>query len=146
MHVMWRVKYEPGTLKAVSRKDGKTVLERTIRTAGRPAAIRLVTETHTLRSGGRDLAFVTAKIVDSVGNVVPDADNRIRFAVKGHGALVATNNGYEADTTSFTSPVKKAYNGLCLAVLRSGRGRGRIVLTAVSPGLASASVTIHSTR
>jgi beta-galactosidase len=26
LHVMWRVKYEPGTLKAVSRKNGKTVL------------------------------------------------------------------------------------------------------------------------
>lgn len=146
MHVMWRVKYEPGTLKAVSRKDGKPVLERTMRTAGRPAAIRLVTGTHILRSGGRDVAFVKAKIVDSAGNLVPDADNRIRFIVKGHGALAATNNGYEADTSSFTSPVKKAYNGLCLAVLRSGRGRGRIVLTAVSPGLASASVTIRTTK
>ena len=40
-HVMWRVKYEPGTVKAVSRKEGKTVAEQEIRTAGEPAQIRL---------------------------------------------------------------------------------------------------------
>ena len=36
---MWRVKYEPGTVKAVSRKEGKTVAEQEIRTAGEPAQI-----------------------------------------------------------------------------------------------------------
>ncbi|MGH7237279.1 MAG: glycoside hydrolase family 2 TIM barrel-domain containing protein, partial [Candidatus Saccharimonadales bacterium] len=42
LHVMWRVKYEPGTLKAVSRKDGKVVLTREIHTAGAPAKIELI--------------------------------------------------------------------------------------------------------
>ena len=38
---MWRVPFELGTLKAVSRSQGEVVLTREVRTAGRPARIIL---------------------------------------------------------------------------------------------------------
>jgi beta-galactosidase len=146
MHVMWRLTYEPGTLKAVSRKNGKTVLVRTIRTAGPAVAIRLTADRKTLQANGQDMVFIKAAVIDSAGNRVPDADNRLVFGLRGPGSLAATNNGYEADTTDFSSPVKKAYNGLCLAVVRAGATAGSIVLKASSPGLAADSVTIRSDR
>ena len=67
-HVVWRVKYEPGVVKVVSRKDGKTVLEKEIHTAGEPAQIRLTADRNEIKSDGRDLSFVTVEVLDKDGN------------------------------------------------------------------------------
>lgn len=82
-HVCWRVPFTPGTLKAVSRKDGKEVLTREIRTAGEPARIMLIPDRSALHADGTDLSFVTVEIQDKDGNLVPDADNLLRFTVEG---------------------------------------------------------------
>ena len=74
LHVGWRVPYQPGTLKAVSRKNGKVVLMEEVRTAEQPAKIVLVPDRRTIRADGSDLSFVTVKIVDKNGTVVPHAD------------------------------------------------------------------------
>ena len=39
LHVMWRVPFEAGTLKAVSRKNGKIILTKEIKTAGKPPGL-----------------------------------------------------------------------------------------------------------
>ena len=82
-HVAWRVRYEPGTVKAVSRKDGKEVLVREIHTAGVPARIRLTADRDTLCADGRDLAFVTVEVLDRDGNLCPEAENLVHFEVGG---------------------------------------------------------------
>src|SRR6266542_2588278 len=79
LHVMWRVKYEPGNVKAVSRKNGKVVLSKEIKTAGAPAKIILTADRSHIKANGEDLSFVTVKIVDRDGNPVPDANNLINF-------------------------------------------------------------------
>ena len=70
-------------MKAVSRKDGKEVLTREIRTAGEPARIMLIPDRSALHADGTDLSFVTVEIQDKDGNLVPDADNLLRFTVEG---------------------------------------------------------------
>ena len=78
-HVMWRVKYEPGVVRAVSRRNGKTVLEREIRTAGEPAQIRLTADRSEIKSDGKDLIFISVEILDKDGNLCPNADNQVMF-------------------------------------------------------------------
>jgi beta-galactosidase len=112
-HVMWRVKFEPGEVKAVSRKDGKTVCEQTIRTAGQPAAVRLSVDYQ-----GKDLCFVYADIVDADGNLCPWAENQVYFTADGNARVVATDNGCQTSMERFTSPQRKAFFGRCLAVVR----------------------------
>jgi beta-galactosidase len=82
LHVMWRVPYEPGTLKAISRKDGKVVLTREIHTAGAPAKIELSADRKVISADGKDLSYITVKILDKDGNVVPNADNLVKFKIK----------------------------------------------------------------
>ena len=41
LHLAWDVPYEPGTLKAVGSKGGKTAVEVEVSTTGDPAAIQL---------------------------------------------------------------------------------------------------------
>ena len=142
LHVMWRVKYEPGVIKAISRKDGKVVLTKEIKTAGKPAKIILTADRNNIKADGNDLSFITAKVVDAAGNIVPDADNLIEFTTKGEGEVIATDNGLQTSLEPFKSNKHKAFNGLCLAVLKSKEKAGEVVVAAFSKGLQAATVKI----
>jgi beta-galactosidase len=135
LHVAWKVKYEPGTLKAISRKNGKIVLEKTIKTAGKPFAIKLTVDRRIIHPNKNELCFVKAEVLDEKGNLVPDADNEISFSVNGKAKIVGTDNGYQADLISFKSSTRKAYNGLCLAVVQSETSSGVLEIKAESAGL-----------
>jgi beta-galactosidase len=143
LHVWWRVQYEPGTLKAVSRKNGKVVLTREIKTAGAPAKIVLKADRKAINGSENELCFVRASIVDKEGHVVPDASNLIHFTVTGDGFVAGTDNGCETDLTSFKSTARKAFNGLALAVLQSKQKPGTIQLKATADGLEPANVTVE---
>jgi beta-galactosidase len=142
LHVMWRIRYKPGTLKAISRKNGQTVLTREIKTAGKAAAIILSADRNMINADGNDLSFITAKIVDAAGNPVPGADNLIRFTASGEGSVIATDNGSETSMESFKATNHRAFNGLCLAVIQSKEKTGDIIVMATADGLKAASVTL----
>lgn len=144
LHVMWRVNYVPGTLKAVSRKNGRKVLEKIITTAGQPAAIVLTADRSNINADVNDLSFITAKVVDKNGVTVPDASNLVSFEVSGSGSLASTDNGNETSMESFQSPKRMAFNGLCLAIIRSNGKPGTITVKAVAAGLESAKLVVNA--
>jgi len=135
LHVMWRVNYEPGTLKAVSRLNGKTVLVKEIKTARKPAKIELIADKTKLRADGTDLSYITVRLTDAQGNLVPNADNQIQFELNGPGFIAGVDNGSQTSLEAFNSSSRKAYNGLCLAIIQSKNYKGKIMLTATSAGL-----------
>ncbi|MBS7564890.1 glycoside hydrolase family 2 protein [Mucilaginibacter sp. Bleaf8] len=141
LHVMWRVKYEPGTIKAVSRKKGKTVLTREVHTAGKPARIELVADRSQIKADGKDLSFVTVKVLDKDGNLVPDADNLIKFAVKG-GRIAGVDNGSQVSMEPFQANQRKAFHGMCLAIVQGSVNPGKIVLTATVQGLPATTISL----
>jgi len=143
LHVMWRIPFEPGTLRAVSRMQGKTVLTKEIKTAGAPARIELSADRNKIKADGDDLSFVTVRILDAAGNIVPTAGSLVHFSLQGNGTIAGTDNGWETDLASFQSKDRKAFNGLCLAVLRNSGVKGKIQLTATAEGLKPATVTIN---
>ena len=131
-HVMWRVTYEPGEIKAVSRRGGKTVCQQTIRTASAPHHIRLSVDYK-----GKDLTFVQVEVVDKDGNLCPWADDEISFFGDGDGAILGTDNGCQTSMERFTAPHRKAFFGRCMVVVR---GKGHLM--ARSPMLESADIDI----
>jgi beta-galactosidase len=135
LHVMWRLKFEPGTLKAVSRKNGKVVLTREIHTAGKPAKIELTADRKNIKADGKDLSFITVKILDKDGNVVPEADNLVNFKINGNAFIASVDNGSETDHEPFKANYRKAFNGLALAIVQSKDKPGNITFTATSKGL-----------
>lgn len=144
LHVQWRVPFEAGTIKAVSRKNGKTIVEKVIHTAGAAARIELVADRTAIHADGKDLSFVTARIVDKDGNLVPDADNTLTWKVGGAAFLAATDNGYQADTVSFKSAVRKCWKGLALGIVQNNAKKGNITVLVSSPGLPPASITLRT--
>ena len=143
MHVFWRLAFEPGVLKAVSRKNGQVVLSREVRTATEPAKIVLVPDRQTIKADGMDLSFVTVKIVDQNGTLVPLADNLVKFEVSG-GSIAGVDNGNQISHESFKANQRKAFHGMALAIVQAKQKPGRIVLKASSGNLAPASVVINA--
>ncbi len=144
MQVFWRIPYEPGVLKAVSRKNGAVVLTREVRTASEPARIELIPDRKTIKADGVDLSFVTVKIVDGNGTLVPFADNLVKFEVAGEASIAGVDNGYQASHESFKGKQRKAYNGMALAIIQAKQKPGRIVLKASSNNLPPGSVVLQS--
>lgn len=141
-HVMWRVKYESGTVKAVSRKEGKTVAEQEIRTAGEPAQIRLSPDRSTIQADGKDLSFITVEILDKDGNLCPNAENDVTFAVEGAGFIAGVDNGSPISMEKFKDNHRKAFYGKCLVVLQNNGEPGGVKVTATADGLEKATTTI----
>jgi len=105
-------------------------------TAGKPAKIILTADQKNIKADGKDLSFIKVMIVDSEGNLVPDANNLVKFTATGEGTVIATDNGSETSMESFQAKEHKAFNGLCLAVIQSKEKQGSIKLTAEAEGLA----------
>jgi len=142
MHVMWNVPFEAGTLKATSRKGGKEVLVKEIKTAGAAAKIELIADRKNIKADGKDLSFITVRVLDKDGNLVPNADNLVNFEVEGEGFIAGVDNGYQASLEPFKANYRKAFNGLCLAIIQAKEKAGTIKITATSNGLHSSSVLI----
>jgi beta-galactosidase len=143
MKVMWRLKYAPGELKAVSRKNGKTVLEKVIRTAGAAARLELTADRSKIHADGKDLSFVTVRVLDKDGNLVPDAANLINFKIEGDAEIRAVDNGSPISHESFQANHRKAFNGLALAIIKAGSKASTVTLSASSEGLQAAQVQIE---
>lgn len=144
--LMWfDTKYEPGTVKVVAYdKDGNAVAEKEVCTAGEPHHIELVTDRSTIKADGKDLSFITVKVVDANGNLCPNAQHLVKYSVKGKGWYRAGANGDPTSLELFHKPQMKVFNGMMTAIVQSTEQAGDIVLTATAKGLKSAKITIKA--
>ncbi len=143
-HIMWRVRYEPGELKAVGYNAGKEILNVVDKTAEAPAKIELVPDRDKISADGRDLSFVTVKILDKNGTMVPYADNLVNFKLSGPGTIAGVDNGSETSHAPFKANYRKAFNGMCLVVIQSKDKKGKININATSKGLQSAAISVSA--
>ncbi len=139
------VVYAPGELKVVAYKNGAPWAEDVVRTAGAPAALKLEIDRSLLRADGLDLGFVTASIVDAKGVLAPRADSPVTFTVEGPADVIATDNGDATSHVSFQSPVRPAYNGLALGIVRPRAGQpGTVRVRVTAPGPAPAAPSLET--
>jgi len=144
LHVMWRVPFEAGTLKTISRKDGKTVLEKEVKTAGEPAQLQLTADRETIKADGNDLSFITVDITDDKGVFAATANNEIHFSVKGNGKIVGVCSGDPVSHESYKGNSHTALNGKCLVIVQAAKEAGTITLTASGDGLKENTISINT--
>jgi beta-galactosidase len=131
----------------VAYKGGKKWATAKTRTAGEPSRLKLEPDRKEIRADGLDLSFVTVTVTDKSSLIAPRATNQIQFTLEGSGEIVATDNGDPTSFESFQSPERKAFNGLCLVMVRGKAGQpGTLKLTAKSDGLKAATATIKTIR
>ncbi|WP_370174306.1 sugar-binding domain-containing protein [Leeuwenhoekiella palythoae] len=144
LHVSWKVKYSPGVLKAVSKKDDKIILEREVITSGKPAKLKLSADKAELVNDYYDIAYVTIEVLDTENNSVPEAKNTIDIKVSGGAKLVGVDNGYQANLDSFKSNSVRVYNGKAIAILQSNGKLEDIILEATSQNLENEKLQLKS--
>jgi beta-galactosidase len=143
LKITWRVKFKPGELKAISRKNGQVVLEQTIHTAGQPAKLVLQADREVINADGKDLSFITVRLTDAEGNLIPDAANLISYKLSGDASLAGLDNGQPTSHESFQGSQHKAFNGLALAIVKAGLRKSTVQLTATAAGLAPATLQLQ---
>jgi len=139
--LVWEVPYEPGEIKVIAFRNGRTMGEDSCKTAYKAAAVKLTPEQTELADG--ELGFVKVEIEDDDGTVLPLANDRVNFKLEGPGEIVAVGNGSQSGLDSLTDTSSHPlYCGRALVVARRTGGSGLpLKLTASAPSVRSASVT-----
>jgi len=141
------LKYEPGEVRAVAYRAGKKWAEDVVRTTGPAARVVLQPDRSSLLADGHDISFIAVTVADSAGNRVPRTNNLVRFELQGPGEIVAVDNGDATSHSSFQAHEVKAFNGLCLLIVRLRRGAAvPLLVTARADGLESAQMAISRAR
>src|SRR5471030_2058687 len=104
----------------------------------------MIADRKTIKADGKDLSFITVKILDKGGNVVPNAENLVNFKINGEAFIAGVDNGDPVSHDSFKVDYRKAFHGLALAIVQAKEKAGAITFTATGKGLQSASLVINS--
>lgn len=146
--LMWMdVSYEPGEIKVVAYDQrGEPVEDKVVRTAGKPHHLELVADRTQLSADGKDLAYVTVRVVDKEGNLCPADHRRISFSVKGSGSYRASANGDATCLDLFHLPEMPAFSGQLTAIIQSADKVGEIRFEARAKGLKSGKLILHTQK
>ncbi len=142
--LMWHnVTYEPGEVKVIAYDaDGKAVAEKNVYTAGKPHHIELQTDYTSLKADGKDLAYVTVRVVDKEGNLCPTDGRLLNFRVKGAGSYRASANGDPTCLDLFHLPQMHAFNGMLTVIVQAGETVGNLELQVSAKGLKTARLVL----
>ena len=151
MYMTFNVPYKAGTLRAEAYdKNGKKIENTqgrsTVTTTGKEAKLEATVDRDSIKADGKDLSYITVDVKDEKGNIVPNADNNVRFTVEGAGTLVGVDNGKQADHQSYQDDNRDAYNGSLVAIVQSTKDAGKITVKAESDGLTLDTAEITTTE
>ena len=134
--IYWKnVPYTPGVIKAIARKEGKTVAQHELETTEDAVALKIESENETWKADGMDLQYVKVYAVDSKGRKVPTASVELNFEVSGAARLIAVDNGNHLSGDLFGGNKKTLHNGFAMAILRSTQTAGTVQVKVTAAGL-----------
>ena len=143
-HLEWKVPYAPGMISARGFRGGKVFAEARVETTGVAAGIRLAADRVEIRADAEDVSMIGVAVVDAQGRVVPIADHEVSFAVSGPGKIIGVGNGDPSSHEADKANQRRVFNGFAQVIVQSTRDAGEIQLTAQSPGLAQAILTMRA--
>jgi beta-galactosidase len=132
---IWSVPYKKGSLIATGFIGNSKAETCELITTGKPYKIKLTPDRNTIAANKQDMCFITVEILDKNGNLIPNAENVVKFTIKGKGKIAATGNGNPVSIESFQQPFRKVYEGKCLLIVKSTEMEGTMEITAESKGL-----------
>lgn len=139
--------YQPGTLKAVAvGAEGKpdSHAEAILTTPDATTAqLRLTPDRTELTADGQDLCYVLIELVDSQGRLIPDTGRPVFLSPSPTQQLIGSGNAQPDDMESFGSLSPTLFHGQAMAILRSSKTPGKLLLKVTSTGLKEQSVTIN---
>ncbi|MBR4846457.1 MAG: DUF4982 domain-containing protein, partial [Bacteroidaceae bacterium] len=122
------VKYVPGYIEAIARKDGKIVARHRIETADKVKKLIVEPDHNNWRADGTDLQHLRVYAVDSKGRRVPNVNSHLSFRVEGDAAIVGVDNGNIVSHELHAISERDLFHGSALVILRAGHTPGEITL------------------
>ncbi|HEY2722006.1 MAG TPA: beta-galactosidase GalA [Chitinophagaceae bacterium] len=146
-HLQWSVPYEVGQLEAIGYRNGKKLTAK-VETTNEPNTIVVSPSKTTLVADGKDAVVINISVIDRQNREVPDADNLIRFTLKGDAKIIGVGNGdpssHEPDKIFDSTWQRHLFNGHCQVILQSGTTISMIHFEAKADKLQTAATDIHS--
>ena len=143
--LMWNdVVYQKGEIRVVAYDaNGHAVASESVRTAGKPYALRLECDRDSIARDGEDLAYVTVSVVDKDGNTVPSDTREVFASVSGAGEFRAIANGDPCSLEMFHHPHMHLFAGKLTVIVRSkANAEGPILLKVNAKGMRSAELVL----
>lgn len=123
----WKIPYAEGELKAIAYDEiGKIIAIDIKKSFGDAARIRLHVDKEKLLANGLDLIFVEITMEDEGGNVVENANNRVKVQVTGAGRLLGLDNGDSTDYDQYKGLSRRLFSGKLMAIIESTLVPGKI--------------------
>lgn len=138
--------YQPGTITAVARKDGKEIAHHSLETTGEAVALQLVADKQTWHADGKDLQHVRIIAVDKKGRRVLNAGEKLTFKVSGDAEIVAVDNGNIQSDELAVGNERNLFMGTALVILRSGTTPSDVVLEVASDKYKTKKIRVRSER
>lgn len=138
--VEWESAFVPGLLKVVGYIGDKPVAEDCRKTAGAPAAICMHPDRIEISGDGADTVPVNVCVVDTEGNIVPNADTLIRFSIEGEGVILGCGNGDPTSHELDNLPQRRLFSGWCHTLVRCEPGARSLKLKAAADSVAGATI------
>lgn len=139
----WRVVYEPGEITAIGYIGGKAAASETLKTTGKPVALKLELQNgEDISANGDDLAVIHCTCVDENGLTVPDANPFVSFTTNGLGSVAGTGSD-NTDHIVPSCPDRKMYAGVIAAAIKLGDTAGTLSVYAGADGLKTARTDIE---
>ena len=160
--IRWNnIDYQPGTLEAIARNDGKVVARHKIETTDK--AVRLMAnpdlsvalmkrnqkgmtaaDNDQWKADGYDLLHVRISAVDKKGRTVQTATDEVTFSVEGNAKIVGVVNGDINSKEMTVGNTRSLFNGTCTVILRSTRQPGTVTLTATASNMKPARLLLNT--
>ena len=144
-HLAWQVQYQPGAIEARGYRGGKLILTAQRETTGAPARLALKPDRSRLAANGQDVAVIAVEVLDAQGRLMPTADTPIVFDVQGPGKLIGVGNGDPSSHEADKGCMRRAFNGLCQAIVQTERGKpGTITVQASGADMSPTNLELSS--
>ncbi len=140
----WDLPFEAGTLELVGLDaTGAEICRSTLRTAGAPEKIQVVTEAKPI-DRARGVSIIELQVVDDDGIPVMTAENTITCDVQGPARLLGLEAGNNRDMSDYTDAMHNAFRGRLVAYVQAVGEAGTIEVRFTTPGLPPAVVTLET--
>ncbi|MCC8171103.1 MAG: DUF4982 domain-containing protein [Parabacteroides sp.] len=140
--LVWYVPYTPGEIKAVAKTARGTMVEKSIKTAGKPHRLSMHADKVEARANKTDVIHLEVDITDRQGNLCPYAADRIDFDITGPVRLIAVDNGNPVDHSPYKVPYRKAFRGKALLIVQTTGRTGTATIRSRSEGLKSGTIRL----
>jgi beta-galactosidase len=141
-HLKWKLNFEPGELKAIGILPSGEKIESSVSTAEKPTKLEVIADRNEISADGEDLSFITVNVLDEKGVIVPYAENLITCEISGNARIVGVDNGNQVSHEPFIANYRKAFNGKCLFVVKSGDQKGTVKMKFQSEGMDAAEILV----